>query len=253
MLSSNPMIKNQFIVYTSIQYYKIHDKYNWNDHKYYPIPDAERVGNTSAIAMMGYGLTNKLAMYIQYPIYNQVKNNEHTFYDGEAVLMSRYAIIPSSPEKTGLTLIGALKFPTAFVDNNPFADNTVDLIFGEIFSTAWYKNWRTHIKSEFYINTKKSNNYNPGEEFRIILKQEYKLGKFKFYLTNRYSYQFNSRDKENVIVENTQKQKLLHLLGVKYSIKKRFHIKPKVQVFSIGKGGTIFRDKFILELFYYFN
>ena len=233
ILSSNPMKQKQFLAYTNFQYYKTQNKYNWTDHKYYPIPDADRVGKAGMLAMMGYGVTNKLAIYIQYPIYDQVKNNEHAFYDGEAVLMSRYAIIPSSAEKTGLTLIGALRFPTTTVDNNPFGDNTVDFIFGKILSTAWYHNWRTHIKSEFLINTKNSKNENPGEEFRIVIKQDLKLGKIKFYLTNRYSYQLNNRDEDNEIIENTQKQKLLHLLGADYTIKKCFHIKPKFQIFSM--------------------
>ena len=252
MLSSNPMKKKQFIAYTSFKYYKTQNKYNWTDNKYYQIPDVDKVGNASMLAMMGYGVTNKLAMYIQYPIFGQLNNNEHSFYDGEILLMSRYAIIPSSSEKTGLTLIGALRFPTTTDDNHPFADNTVDFIFGEIFSTAWYHNWRTHIKSEFYINTKNSKNENPGEEFRVCLKQDLKLGKIKFYLANMYSYKFNNRNEKNEIIVNTQKQRLLHLLGAEYVIKNSFRIKPKFQIFSIGKGGTIFRKKLILELFYYF-
>ena len=208
MLSSNPMQKNQFIAYISCQYCKTHDTYNWTYNTYEQIPIDDRVGIFSMLTMMGYGVTDKLSMYVQYPIYDQGINSEHSFYGGEFVLMSRYAIIPSSSEKTGLTLIGALRFPTTAADYHPFADNTIDLIFGEIFSTAWYGNWRTHIKSELYINTRSSLNENPGEIFRVLLKQDLKLGKIKFYLNNIYSYKCNNRDENNEIIVNTQKQSL---------------------------------------------
>ncbi len=251
VLSSNPMKKNQVLTYAAFQYFKTHDKYDWTDNKFHPIPDANRVGNLSLLAMVGYGLTNNFALYLQYPVYDQVKNSEHNFYDGEAVLMGRYAIIPSSSDKTGLTLIGAVEFPTTFVEDNPYASSSVDFIFGEIMSTAWYHNCRTHVKSEYSVNRKGSGDENPGDEFRIIIKQDFKLWKIKIFLINQYQYQFVDRNEENQVIENTQKQRLLHLLGAEYVLKD-IHLRPKFQMFSVGQGGSVFRGKFIFDLYYYF-
>jgi len=252
MLSSNPLKKNQVVAFTSFQFFEGHDKYDWNSNSWNVIPEADRTSVTSLLTMVGYGVTSKLAMYLQYPVYDQIKNNNSTFYQGEITAMSRYAIIPSSAQKSGLTLIGAVRFPTAPTKNNIFADGSVDFIVGEIFSTKWYGNWRTHIKSAYYINTKNPTDENPGDELQVFLKQDYKWGKVKFYLNNIFTYQSKKRNAAGDIVDNTQIYRVFHLLGAEFYVKNSFYIKPKIQIPSYAQGGTMFQEKFILDLIYYF-
>lgn len=251
MLSSNPLKENQVMAFTSFQFFEEHDKYDWNSTSWNMIPEADRTSTTSLLTMVGYGVTSKLSMYLQYPVYEQIKNNNFTFNQGEITVMSRYAIIPSSAQKTGMTLIGAIRLPTAPTTNNPFADGSVDFFVGEIFSTKWYSNWRTHIKSAYYINKKNAIDENPGNELQIFIKQDYKLGKVKLYLNNILNYQSKKRNAVDKIVENTQTYRIFHLLGAEFNIKNKFYIKPKIQIPSYAQGGTKFQKKFIIDLIYY--
>lgn len=252
MLSSNPLKKNQVIAFTSFQFFEGHDKYDWNSHSWNVIAETDRTSTASLLTMVGYGVTSKLSMYLQYPIYEQIKNNNFTFNHGEITAMTRYAIISSSGKKSGLTLIGAVRLPTAPTKNNSFADGSVDFIVGEIFSTKWYGNWRTHIKSAYYINTKNVIDENPGDEFQFYWKLDYKWGKVKFYTNNSIAYLTKKTNSTNEKVDNSQSFRLLHQLGMEYVVKNSFYIKPKIQMPSYAKGGTRFQEKFILDLIYYF-
>jgi len=252
MLSSNPLKKGQVMAFTSFQFFEGHNKYDWNSRSWNVIPKADRTSTASLLTMVGYGVTSKLSMYLQYPVYEQIKNNNFTFNQGEITVMARYAIIPSSAQKSGLTLIGAVRLPTAPTADNPFADGGVDFIVGEIFSTKWYGNWRTHIKSAYYMNTKNTTDENPGDELQVFLKQDYKLGRVKLYLNNIFNYQSKKRSAANEIVDNTQTYRIFHLLGAEFNVKNKFFIKPKIQIPSYAQGGTKFQEKFILDLIYYF-
>jgi hypothetical protein len=252
MLSSNPLKKKQVMAFTSFQFFEGHDKYDWNSHSWNVIPETDRTSTASLLTMVGYGVTSKLSMYLQYPVYEQIKNNNFTFNQGEITLMSRYAIIPSSAQTSGLTLIGAVRLPTAPTTNNPYADGSVDFVVGEILSTKWFGNWRTHIKSAWYLNTKNAIGENPGDELQVFLKQDYKLGRVKLYLNNIVNYQSKKRNALSETVPNTQNYRVFHLLGAEYIVKNKFFIKPKIQIPSYAKGGTKFQEKFILDLIYYF-
>jgi len=240
------------MAFASLQFFEGHDKYDWNNNSWNVIPEADRTSTASLLTMIGYGVTNKLSMYLQYPIYDQIKNNNYTFYQGEITVMSRYAIIPSSAQKSGLTLIGAVRLPTAPTKNNSFADGSVDFIVGQIFSTKWYGNWRTHLKSSYFMNTKNTVDENPGDELQVFLKQDYKWGRVKLYLNNILNYQSKKRNAASEIAPNTQNYRVFHLLGAEYIVKNKFFIKPKIQLPSFAQGGTKFREKFILDLIYYF-
>ena len=252
MLSSNPLKKNQIMAFTSFQFLEGHDKYDWNSNSWNVIPEADRTLTASLLTMVGYGVTRKLSMYLQYPVYEQIKNNNFTFNQGEITVMSRYAIIPSSAQKSGLTLIGAVRLPTAPTANNPFTDGSVDFIVGEIFSTKWNGNWRTHIKSAYYINTKDAIDENPGDEFQFYWKLDYKWGKVKFYTNNSFAYLTKKTNAASEKVDNSQVLRVLHQLGMEYVVKNSFYIKPKIQIPSYAQGGTKFQEKFILDLIYYF-
>lgn len=252
MLSSNPLKKNQVMAFTSFQFFEGHDKYDWNSNSWNVIPEADRTSTASLLTMVGYGVTSKLAMYLQYPVYEQIKNNNFPFNQGEITVMSRYAIIPSSAQKSGLTLIGAVRLPTATTKNNSFADGSVDFIVGEIFSTKWYGNWRTHIKSAYYINTKNAIDENPGDEFQFYWKLDYKWGKVKFYTNNSLALLTKKTNAASEEVDNSHSLRLLHQLGMEYVVKNSFYIKPKIQIPSYAQGGTKFQEKFILDLIYYF-
>lgn len=202
--------------------------------------------------MVGYGFNNKLSAYIQYPLYFDVQNGQTKFFQGDMVLMTRYALLPANANKTGLTLIGALRLPTADYINNPYADGSVDIILGEIFSTKWSGNFKTHLKSEYYINTKNRLNVNPGDEFRFFYKQDYRINKnLKFYVNNIYTYQGKNQDSSGKLVDKTQTHRVLHIFGSEYSFNNAFVIKPKIQIPSYGVGGSLFNTKLILDLVYY--
>jgi len=253
MFSSNPLKKNQFVFFNQTQYLEKNSKYDWNSNKYYMLSDAQKVKSTSLLPMIGYGINNRLSAFVQLPLYWDTQNRSTNFYQGDMVFMSRYAIIPSSSSKTGLTLIGALRIPTANYQNNPYSDGGLDFIVGEIFSTKWMGNFRTHLKSEFYINTPNKLNENQGEELRVFLKQDYRLNKnLKFYINNIYTYQSKKLDSQNILVENSQTHRILHIFGAEYSFNNTFVLKPKIQIPSYGVGGSLFDYKLILDLVYYY-
>ena len=114
-------------------------------------------------------------------------------------------------------------------------------------------NWRTHIKSEFFINNKNAENENPGESIKVVLKQDYKWNKFKFYIANKFTYTSEKKDSDNSIINNSYKYSLLHLFGVNYSITKQFKIQSKYQFPSMVKGGSKYNQKLLLSFVYYFN
>jgi hypothetical protein len=252
MFSSNPLKKKQFVFFNQTQYFEKTSKYDWSAKDFNKLSDALKVNSTSLLPMIGYGINDKLSAFMQYPLYWDTQNGSTNFYQGDMVLMSRYAIIPSSSSKTGLTLIGALRIPTADYQNNPYADGSLDFIVGEIFSTKWIGNFRTHLKSEFYINTKNKLGENPGEELRVFLKQDYRINKeLKFYINNIYTYQAKKKNEYDILVDNSQTHRILHIFGAEYSINNTFVIKPKVQIPSYGMGGSLFNSKLILDFVYY--
>jgi hypothetical protein len=88
----------------------------------------------------------------------------------------------------------------------------MEIIVGEIFSTKWYNNWRTHIKSDFTFNIKHVDEAKSGNDLNIFLKQNYKLGKIKFALVNQYYYHFKNENNKSEILDNTQKKPFYTLI-----------------------------------------
>ncbi len=254
MLSSNPLKKHEVLLFNMYQFYETTTKYNWKTEQWDKLNDTLQQSFHKTLPMVGYGITDKLSMFVQFPMSNFIQNEGNTFYFDDILLMTRYAVIPSSSSKTGLTLIGAVRLPTGKTGTNKnFSDGSTDIIIGEIFSTKWYGNWRTHIKSDFTLNTKNVNDETLGNEMNLIWKQDYKWKNLKFSLTNQYYYQAKKLDKNDVRVDQTQKERLTHLIQAEYQCSNGFIIKPKFQIPSYSVGGSNYSYKLILELVYKFS
>jgi hypothetical protein len=252
MMSSNPLKKNEVLLYNTYQFYENTSKYNWNIEQWDDLNDSLGQSFHKDLPMVGYGITNKLAFYAQFPMQYFEQDQEYQLYFNDILLMSRYAIIPSSGSKSGLTLIGALRLPTAKTGEKNYSDGSWDFIVGEIYSTKWYNNWRTHIKSDFTFNTKNIDDAKSGNDLNIFLKQDYKLGKIKFALVNQYYHHFKNENNKGEIVDNTQKNRLTHLMLVKYRMANGLILKPKFQIPSYVIGGSKYDYKFVFEVYYRF-
>lgn len=251
MMSSNPLKKKEVLFWGTYQFYTNSEKYDWTSGEWEDIDNSLQHSYHKALPMVGYGLTEKLAMYAQFPMSYFIQPEENTFYFDDIVLMSRYAIIPSSGTKSGLTLLGAVRLPTGKTgDNKNFSDGSIDFAIGEIYSTKWYSNWRTHIKSNYIFNTKNATDERMGNEVAIFLKQDYKLGDVKICLVNQYSHQFNKRNAEGEMVENSYKTRISHTFLVEYKLKNGLTLKPKFQIPGYAKGGSNSDFKFIFEVYY---
>jgi len=252
MFSANPLKKGQFVFFNQTQYFEKSSKYNWNTKEFTDLADTLKTDSYSLLPMVGYGLNERLSFFVQYPLYFDRQNDVTKFYQGDVMLMARYAIFSATSNKSGILLIGGLRLPTADYHNNPYADGSVDVFLGEIFSTKWYGDFKTHLKSEYYFNTKNKLNENPGDEFRFFFKQDYRFTKkFKVYMNNIYTYQSKKRNSLNELVDNTQQHRILHIIGGEYIFNDVFVVKPKVQAPSYGVGGSLFNTKFILDFVYY--
>jgi hypothetical protein len=251
MFSANPLRKKQVCTFVRYQHFEIKEKYDWSMNDWKDLTsDKEKVRNMY-LPMLGYGINDKLSVFAQFPIYSQVQNHISNTYFNEILLMTRYALFPASGKKTGINLVGAFRFPTKSTINNPFADGSIDVLLGEIFSTKWYGKWRTHIKSEYAITTKNDANFNPGDEFKILLKQNYQLWHIQLYGITKYMHKFKSHDLNDHKVNKSQSYKLVSSLGVDWKILKNFIFKSRIEIPIIAKGGSLYHQKFSCDLVYY--
>jgi hypothetical protein len=170
MFSANPLRKNKTCLFIRYSQLEISEKYDWNTGVWNDLSKDQHSTKMMYMPMLGYGLSDKFSLFVQLPLYKRNKNHKKNIYFNEILLMSRYALFPASGKKTGLSLIGAVKFPTASAKDNPYSDGSVDFIIGEIFSTKWYGKWRSHLKSEYIINTKNDKSEIAGNELKIALK-----------------------------------------------------------------------------------
>lgn len=251
MFSANPLKKNQWCTFARFYHLETKEKYNWETEKWEDLNPEQQSTKMLYMSMVGYGFTDKFSLFAQFPMYRQVKNDIGDSYFNDILLMSRYALVPASGKKTGVSLIGAVRFPTKSSANNPFSDGSIDIVLGEIFSTKWYGKWRTHIKSEYYITTKNDNNINPGDEFKILLKQNYKLWHIQFYGISKYIHKFKKRDVNDHLVNHSQAYKWVHLVGADWKVAKNFIFKSRIEIPTIAKGGSIYSQKFSCDLVYY--
>ncbi len=252
MMSSNPLKKNEVLLFNTYQFYENSSKYNWNTEQWEHLNDSLHQSFHKDLPMVGYGISDRLSLYAQFPVNYFEQDQQYQWYFDDIVLMSRYAIIPSSGSKSGLTLIGALRLSTGKTGEKNYSDGSWDIIVGEIFSTKWYNNWRTHIKSDFTINTKSVEETKSGNDLNIFLKQDYWIGNIKFALVNQYNHHFKNLDVDGNFVENTQKSRLTHLLLVEYKLTNGLTLKPKFQVPGYAVGGSKYDYKFVFEIYYRF-
>ncbi|WP_421919455.1 hypothetical protein [Marinifilum sp.] len=251
MFSANPLKKNELCAFVRFQHFETKEKYNWNLNEWQDLTADKETVKSMYLPMIGYGINHKLSAFAQFPIYRQIQNHISDSYFNEILLMSRYALIPASGKKSGISLIGAFRFPTESAAHNPFADGSIDIILGEIFSTKWYGKWRTHIKSEYAITTKNDAKINPGDEFKVLLKQGYKWWNIQLYGITKYIRKFKSRNLDDSKVDHSQSYKLVHLLGADWKIYKNFIFKSRIEIPSIAKGGSNYHQKFSCDLVYY--
>ncbi len=254
MMSSNPLNKEEVLLYNSYQYYTNSVEYDWKTEEWNDIEKNLQQPYHKTLPMIGYGVTDQLAMYAQFPVSYFIHPEENSFYIDDILLMSRYAIIPSSGAKSGLSLVGAVRFPTAKTgDNKNFSDGSLDFFIGEIYSTKWYSNWRTHIKSNYIINTKNEKEEKKGDEINFCIKQDYRWNKFKIAFINQYYLQFNKLDRDKNKVDDSQKTRITHQILIEYKLNNGLIIKPKFQMPSYAVGGNLYKHKIILELIYRFS
>lgn len=252
MMSSNPLKKNEVVLWNNYQYFQNTEKYDWNSEQWKSIDDSQVQTFHKVLPMIGYGITNKLSAYIQMPFSYFDLPNGNEFYFDDIVLMSRYVLTPSSGTKSGITAIGAVRLPTGKTGETNYSDGSFDLIIGEIFSTKWYNNWRTHVKSDFTITGKNINDENPGNEFNLFLKQDYKVENLTLILNNQFNHQFDKKDSDNTTVENTSKTRIIHKFIVDYKLKNGLQIRPGIDVISYAVGGSKYNAKLFFELIYKF-
>lgn len=251
MLSSNPLKKSEMQLYDASQYYEITKQYDWKTEEWKSLAEDKRQSFIKTLPMVGFGVTDKLALYAQMPASYYTENGENYLYFEDMLLMTRYAIIPSSKSKSGITLIGAVRLPTGKTGSNKqYSDGSYDYILGGIYSSKFYGKWRTHFKTDYTFNTEGTNLEKAGNEFNLLWKQDYSLGFGKIAIINQYYNQAKKQDKDEVIVNNTQKSRITHTLEFEYKFKNGLFARPKILIPSYSEGGQNFTYKFILELNY---
>jgi hypothetical protein len=112
MMSANPLKKKEVLLYNTYQFFENSSKYDWNSKQWNNLADSLEQIFHKTLPMLGYGITDRLSVYVQFPVNYFEQTRGYKFYFNDILLMSRYAIIPSSGSKTGLTLIGASRLPT---------------------------------------------------------------------------------------------------------------------------------------------
>ncbi|GEM_PF-7039425 len=253
MFSANPLKEKQILAFVGSQYYTNDQKYDWTSGDWQSLSGNKEVTNVRIIPMLGYGITSRLALYLQFPSYIQNKDDQSTTYPGDMLSMFRYNILKASSKKTGLTLLGGARFPTAEHIENPFADGNVEVFLGEIFSTKYYGRWRTHIKSTYFISPDNAYHENPGDQLQVVAKQDFKMGSFKLYGSQQFVYVSAREDKNEQMVAHSEKYRLIHLLGLNYFFNKHLWLESKFLFPSWAKGGSLYHEKFIFNLVYKFN
>lgn len=71
-------------------------------------------------------------------------------------------------------------------------------------------------------------------------------------MVNQYAARGKRRDENREVVLNTQNYRLLHLIGVDTEIAKGLNLKLKAHIPSKAAGGSMYNQRYILDVAYYF-
>jgi hypothetical protein len=77
------------------------------------------------------------------------------------------------------------------------------------------------------------------------------LWHIQFNTIAKYVHKFKKKGVNHNRVANSQSYKFVHLLGADWAIKKNLIFKSRIEIPSIAKGGSLYRNKVSCDLVYY--
>ncbi len=256
--SAKTMPKGSYLVMASWYYTDFTKFYDWNVEEWKDLPSDSSRTYWGFNTMFGYAITDRLEAHVHVPITFKSAENDTIKRSssglGDIYLKSRYSVLPWAKDRHGLTLTGALRFPTGDEEASPaLGDGTTDFAIGEIFTTAWMNNFRGHIKAGYWFNGKNDDEVNIGDEFKLILKLDRKLSpKVMPFMTYIY-YSQTKKETDAGIVANSQKIRHYFVLGGVYKPIEGMFIRPKVVMPIGGEGGSLYAFKPLIDFWYIFK
>lgn len=233
--------------------------YDWIGEEYKDFSSGREATTWGFETMFGYAITDRLEAHLHVPIVFKSSTTppaeEVTSSGiGDMYFKARYAVMPWSKKKHGLTLTGSLRFATGDDEAPPaLGDGTTDFGMGMIFSTRWKNKFRGHLKVNYWLNGENDNNINIGDELKLIVKLDRNLNpKVMPFLTYIY-YSQSERENDGVTVDNSQKSRHYVCLGGVWKPKPGLFIRPKVSFPLSGEGGILFDYKPMIDIWYVFK
>jgi len=216
--------------------------------------------------MFGYAVTDRWEVMLHIPIrfhsFEKPDLDESNSGVGDIFFKTRYSVLPWAKDKHGLAFLGSVRFGTGEYDN-PYSfcncgDGSTDFGLGGIFSTAWIKNFRGHLKLNYWINGEdKVHNdvtYTVGNEVRFIGKVDYNFHKkFMGFMTYIFYNQAEKEDEDGNKIENSDKTRHNFVLGGLWKPQKGLFIRPKIVLPLGGENGRNFGFKPVLDVWYIFK
>lgn len=212
--------------------------------------------------MFGYAITNRWEAMVHIPFrfhsFTTPTADETNSGVGDIFLKTRVGVLPWAKDKHGLTLLGSVRFGSGDYDH-PYSfcncgDGTVDFGLAEIFSTKWMSDFRGHVKANYWINGKNDDDYDIGDELKVILKLDRNFHKkFMGFATYIYYSQFKKKNPDGDEIDESQKIRHNFVLGGVWKPKKGLFIRPKIVFPGGGEGGKNFGFKPVLDFWYVFK
>ncbi|MCF7810850.1 transporter [bacterium] len=250
------MKKGSMICMAEWYYMNFTKKWDTASEEWKDLPSGTSSSKWGFETMFGYAITDQWEAHLHIPILfiNSDDGATETSESGisDMYLKTRYAVIPWAKDKHGLTLTGALRFPTGDKDKG-LGDGSTDFALGAILSTKWFGKSRGHLKANYWINGENEDKDKAGNELKIIIKYDYNFNP-KFMGFASVTPYFQSEKEENGTAKvDSDKTRYTLTLGGCYKPKPGMFVRPKLGLPLGGKTGMNFSFKPMLDFWYVFS
>ena len=265
---------NQGSVITMAEWYLMNytNSYDWTNEEWVDFPDDQKSLVWGFETMFGYAVTDNWEAMIHVPIVFKSSETptliptippttEITKLDasgiGDIYLKTRYAVIPWAKDHHGVTLTGALRFPTGDEEADiALGDGGTDIGLGGMFSSAWMGGkHRGHLKANYWINGENDDSLKTktGNQLKVLVKYDYNLSeKVMPFLVYSFLSQGETENDGNSI-DNTNITRHVLILGANWNLKTGMVVRPKLAFPIGGEGGSIYGFEPVLDFWYIFQ
>ncbi|MBT3233529.1 MAG: transporter [Calditrichaeota bacterium] len=234
--------------------------YDWANEEWKDFPDGKTKTVWGLETMVGYGISDRWEAMVHVPVafksYEFNDDEKSSSGIGDIYFKTRYAVLPfNKVSKQALTLHGALRLGTGDEEAEmALGDGTTDFAFGGIFTKVLSPKFVGHAKLNYWMNGKMENDFNVGNELKLVGALGYKLTPKVMPRAVFIYYSMGQRENaDGDAIDNSEKSRVNLVLDAVIRPKAGLTVRPRVLIPLGGEGAENVSFKPIIDLWYVFN